>query len=582
MEDYELETIENEYCGETIISELSSKNEESKSYILSLDNNEFELTMKLDEKHLYFKLESQDIISNCYYEEYFDLINLNKLLSTCYKDIKEVFHFCDEILNQKKVNLIELKYKNKISLNFKNKINNGNTIESNLELTQFKLSRDEFFNNILKEINSLKKKLKSNNEKSKEELKAYVNSKIKETKQEYIKILEDKDNEIKSIKEELIKIKKEQENILKQIQNKDKNKYNEILGNLKPMLNEWKTKIYKEMKELNDNVNLINNFKSININKMKVINSLSNKINLISIKSVAVYKISKNDYEELYELAYPENKDGYNIIIYNLLLNKKISQMKNSHSGDIHTLKHYYEPLSKRHILLTSSFDKSVKLWNRTTNQISCILHLQNCFDGDNNSPFCLMFNNEDYYIFGGAFTKKKNIWNKSGDLIGPIEKSNINCGGFIETAYIENEPYILLAGAYHSECYDYKINAIKQYKSKNYENLVINLLNKNNMIYLLTGDDHGNIIIYDFSTTLEIGSISVGGWIYSICSLNERYILVGNTNKELKVIDLYNKAIIKNYQEHKKEIAGIEKIKTNEKEEFIITYDRNEIIIWK
>ena len=69
------------------------------------------------------------------------------------------------------------------------------------------------------------------------------------------------------------------------------------------------------------------------------------------------------------------------------------------------------------------------------------------------------MFNNDDYYIFGGTWNKKKNIWNKNGVLIGNIEKSNLNVGGFIEAIYIDNNPYIILSGQNHTELYNYNNN---------------------------------------------------------------------------------------------------------------------------
>ena len=193
------------------------------------------------------------------------------------------------------------------------------------------------------------------------------------------------------------------------------------------------------------------------------------------------------------------------------------------------------------------------------------------------------MFNKEDYYILGGSGNKKKNIWNKNGNLIRPIEKSQLNGCAFIESTYIDNKPYILLSGEYHSECYDYNNNTIKIYKSNNKNNIhnIVNLFKNNNKIYLISGDDGGNVIIFDFISTNEISSISVGGIIFSLCSLNEKYILVGNNKGELKVIDFDNKSIIKNYNAHN-QVVGIENIKINEKEEYIISYDFNEIKLWK
>ena len=113
-------------------------------------------------------------------------------------------------------------------------------------------------------------------------------------------------------------------------------------------------------------------------------------------------------------------------------------------------------------------------------------------------------------------------------------------------------------------------------------EHLIVNLFKNNNKIYLISGDDGGNVIIFDFISTNEISSISIGVCIFSLCSINEKYILVGNVKGELKVIDFDNKSIINNYNAHNKVIAGIEKIKINEKEEYIITYSLNEIKLWK
>ena len=107
------------------------------------------------------------------------------------------------------------------------------------------------------------------------------------------------------------------------------------------------------------------------------------------------------------------------------------------------------------------------------------------------------------------------------------------------------------------------------------------NLFKNNNKIYLISGDICGNVMIFDFVSTEEISSIYVGDIILALCSINEKYILVGNSKGELGVIDFDNKSIIKNYNAYN-QIAGIEKIKINENEEYIITYSSNEIKIWK
>ena len=194
-----------------------------------------------------------------------------------------------------------------------------------------------------------------------------------------------------------------------------------------------------------------------------------------------------------------------------------------------------------------------------------------------------MMFNKDDYYIFDGSYNSKKNIWNKNGVLIGNIKKSNLNSGGFIEAIYINNYPYIILSGQNHSELYDYNNNNLKKYISKNNkkEHIIANLFKNNNKIYLICEDSGGNIMIFDFTNTNEISSISVGSIVLSLCSINEKYILVGKDNGELDVIDFNNKSIVKKYQAHKNGVAGIEKFKTENSQEFIITYNTNEIKVW-
>ena len=119
------------------------------------------------------------------------------------------------------------------------------------------------------------------------------------------------------------------------------------------------------------------------------------------MKSVFVYEINR-DNEILNELAYPLN--GININIYNLLINKISNRINNAHNVYIYIIKHYYYASAKMHLLLASSKDKSIKFWNISSGKIYCFMNIENNFDGTDDSPFCMMFNNDDYYIFGGSW----------------------------------------------------------------------------------------------------------------------------------------------------------------------------------
>ena len=570
---------------------------DTKIYSLPLLEQEYELTINLTKEFLEFKVQQKNIITDYYYGAKLDLQKLNNILFTYFKETKEVFNFYDKMIKKQKVKLVQIKEKDVINLYFKNIVNFDEEKDTNIELEKYKLNKDDIYLILLNEINSLKKKLDSKNEKTNEELlkeneiKEYIDKKINETKQEivqkYEKILEEKfkekENEIKILKDEINKLKTEQDKIMKLLNDKQNQKNKETDKYLKLIIDERKTKEKKEFIKANDNINLFNDFTNIDVTKMNYDYVLANNLD-ISSKSVTVYQIIR-DNKILNELAYPDNNNnGYNIIIYNLLTNKITNRINNAHYDLIYQIKHYYYSSAKIHLLFSTSTDKGIKLWNISSEKISFFMKIENCFDGDVRSPFCMMFNNDDYYVFGGSYKSKKNIWNKKGVLIGNIDKSNLNRGGFIEATYINNNPYIILSGCNHSELYDYANNNLKKYISKNNkkEHLIANLFKNNNKNYLICGDVVGNIIIFDFDSTNEITSISVGSIVWSLCSINEKYILVGKANGELDVIDFNNKLIVKKYQAHKFTVAGIEKFKTENSQEFIITYNNNEIKVWQ
>ena len=541
----------------------SKKLLESKTYKIRLENEEYELVINIYEENIVeFKLFRKDIISSSYYKGEFTLDEINKLSYCFCKDVKEIVQFYSKIIQKNKLKLINTKEKNKIFLNFKNIINFDEEIEAKIELTEIKLSKDEIFQIIINELAYLKKQntTKNNNEELEKKFNEYKNIILEKDKkilelekkitenEEKIKILFDDYNERKQKKEEAKKRKEEEE------------------------------KIYS----LNDNVNLINNLKFENVDKLRNIDVISNDLSIQFTKSVAVYGKIKNN-KILYEVAYPDNKNGYNIIIFDLMLNKISNQIKNAHSSNIYRIKHYFEPSLKNHLLLSSSRDKSIKVWNISENPITNILSINDCFDGDNFSPFCLLFKNNNFFVLGGSRDAKKKIWNQNGIFIGDIQKSNMAYGKFIETTYLENKIYVILSGDYQTECLDYDDDTIKTYtNNKGKQNVIANLFNKKGSLYLITGDMGNNICIYDFKTTDLIKEINIkDGNINALCSFSEKY-LIASSDKIINITDMDNFIVSKTYSGHNNTIFGIEKIKIPEKGEFIITYDSNSIKIWK
>ena len=533
---------------------MTNNSIDTKAYILLFENKEYELIMTLFESVIEFKLAPKKLISDYYYTEKFDLstINEKKYLFKNLNDLKMAFTRFDRYLNNKKVKLIKTRG-DTINLNFKINIMEDDELETNLELKQIKIDKEEFLLMLPNKINEMSKKID-----------LMFEDYLKRKQEEEIK---KKEEEEKQKKEELI------------IQEEEKKL------------------------ELNDNVNLNNDFQSKNIN-MEDVYSKSNIKILKTRNSMAVYPIIRNN-ERLYELTcyelnYINNEKEFfiNIVIYNILLNKKTNKIYNAHvikdvANNIN-IKHYYYSSRKKHFLLSSTGDE-IKLWNISSKIITNELKIDNyrfiCS--------CLLFNNDDYIILSGTSESKNGnktiIFNNMGNFQSEFEKSTLKELNYIEAAYIGNKSYVLLAGHGNAESYDYNNNKLIEYKPKNGENQnlctnCINLFKKNNNIYLITAYSDGRVALFDFISAEEKFSIKLGDKnIYGLCSLNEKYFLVG-IDKEIKVIDFDKRMCIKYYIDLSENgniydnncINGLEKIKIPDEGEFIISYSSTVITLWK
>ena len=552
---------------------------DSKLYVLSLNNEEYELKMSLTESFIEFNLVPKNAISDFYFNEKYELstINENKYLIKSFKELKEAFEIFDRLFKDKRIQLVKLKEET-INLNIKIPSYFGEE-ETNLELKRYKMNKEDVYPLLLNEIKEIKKELlenKTNLKDFKKEISSNQEKQRNEMKKEMLLLFEDY---LKKKNEEENKKEQEKEKLLRQ-QEEEKLKHN-------------------------DNTNYLNDFQCENIENMRDINYISNQKFNLQNKSVAIYSIIRND-KRTYELAcfkrgqiYRESYYYFNIVIYDILLNEitnKIYEVFSNYNNELNNIKHYYYPSSKKHFLLSSS-RCSIKLWNISSKIIKQELAITT-YNDNNYREYCkcscLLFNNENYYIFGGIYYLSNSTWKMEMRIFNKdknqknINKSNLINVSYIEATYIKNKPYILLGGNNHSESYDYNNDSLKVYKSEeifnNGECKSINIFNKDEKnIYLMSGYSDGRVIIFDFFSTKEIFSIKIGdSCINGLCLLNKKYFLVGD-NKEIKVIDFDKKSIIKNYKDlSDASIIGIEKIKIPEKGELVISYSENVITFWK
>ena len=137
---------------------MASQSIDTKTYILLLENEEYELNMTLFESVIEFKLIPKK--SDYIYTEKFDLstINNRKYLIRDIIDLKTAFEKFDRLLNNKKAKLIKARG-DTINLNFKINIIDDE-IESNLELKQIKINEEVGCPILQKRIDEMEEKIK--------------------------------------------------------------------------------------------------------------------------------------------------------------------------------------------------------------------------------------------------------------------------------------------------------------------------------------------------------------------------------------------------------------------------------------
>jgi len=111
----------------------------------------------------------------------------------------------------------------------------------------------------------------------------------------------------------------------------------------------------------------------------------SNPNNLIFLKNLVedsyssicldnIFSIFTSINEILY-LIYSNNKKS--IILYNLLNNQKISEIKNAHKDFILSFRHYLDRINNIDLIMfISSNDNNIRLWKISS--LECILNLTN------------------------------------------------------------------------------------------------------------------------------------------------------------------------------------------------------------
>ena len=255
----------------------------------------------------------------------------------------------------------------------------------------------------------------------------------------------------------------------------------------------------------------------------------------------------------------------YSLEFFNIEKNQIINTIKEAHMNIIFSCRHYPDKKNKIDYIITSSYDRNVKIWNLKSFSYNLIVNTHN-----NNYIYsvCLLFeeNENKSYVITSSPSDFMKVWDFTGKLLDRLGLSDEGTY-FIDTYYdSKNNKYYILNGNVN-DVKSYSFSDRKPYKKyigiPQSWHMSALVYQSNEQEILIESDGNGFIRLWEFHTSNLIKSIFTYSFILlrGICFWNEKYLFAGANDHQIKLYDLINGKFVKLYKEHTSAVCTLEKI---------------------
>ena len=277
----------------------------------------------------------------------------------------------------------------------------------------------------------------------------------------------------------------------------------------------------------------------------------------------------------------------YSIEFFDLEKNKIINTIKNAHINTIYTCRHYPDKKNKLDYIITSSYDRNVKIWN--VKDFTSKLIIYNGHTSNYIYSACMLFEEDENrnYIITSCPNDFMKIWDFSAKLVAKIGHMDENTY-FVDTYYDnKNKKNYILNGNYCDvKSYDFKSGEVyKRYKGTPQSwHMSAIVYESNEQQILIESDGNGYIRMWEFHKANLIKSFFTNYLVNlrGICLWNEKYLFAGASDHQIKLFDLINGKYVKFYKEHYSSVCTLDKIKSNKFGECLVSQGLDgKIKIW-
>ena len=277
---------------------------------------------------------------------------------------------------------------------------------------------------------------------------------------------------------------------------------------------------------------------------------------MLIYRTFDIFKSLNNEY--LLICAQSLDYKHYFLTCYNIIDQKFLFAGKNAHNERVFTCQHYLDENNHRDLLITRSFDKTIKIWN-INDGFQLLYQKMPNYEYQENTYLlseCLLNYNNSLYLIASAYELCSSGYNilyydlENLNEINFLNDSKDNCN-YLETLTKDEKILIIAGNLGNIKIFDFATkNLIKKFCDKdtsfNYISVVIQKY-KNKECLIASAFD-GFIRLWDYNHPSELLTkiqISLNNQLIGLKAINEQFLLAGGSDGSINVFDLLNDTLV-------------------------------------
>ena len=276
------------------------------------------------------------------------------------------------------------------------------------------------------------------------------------------------------------------------------------------------------------------------------------------------------------------------IELYDLEKDALIKSVKDAHIKDIHSCRHFVDIKNNKDLLITCSYDKSIRVWD-IENLEKPLIDIQNAHSNGFIFTSCILSHEKmpENYIISGADDENIKIFDFNGKFLDKSVKVS-DYVNLLDVYYYKREKKFCIINANSHDIRIYNFDDLKIYKtyieknSSSHAHVIVYENEKEDKVLLIDSDMKGFIHIWDFDTEECLKTIFLQTIINGICFWNEQYIACTGRDKKIKIVDIKEAKIVRLITGHEKETISVQKVNIPKYGDCLVTHGKDGFLkVW-